>query len=438
MTLKTRRLIFYGFCVLFILVGSGVVSYSQGWRVYIENCEIEQLRNCEINFQKTGAVYVETIPRDVVIKIGNKTFHDKSGILQKGTLISELLPKNYKVEISKDSYLPYYKNIRVQPSLVAELFDIILIPEEINDRTRVVSNLKGDVFIEKSNDDKKIILKNSAKGIYYLYDLNNLSSVLNVSAAFGNFKKEPIVKMSFHPFDSNRFLIATKDGLYALDVSRLQLESVLSSLPTIWTVKNPNVYYIKEVKCQMLNVKCQALNSYNLVVKTETELTPLPEKIGEIASLDVSENQNYAAVINDGAELYLFNQSDKSFKKIVAHAKKFAFSPDSKKIAVFDGNSRVDIYFLEDYSRGVNKKTGDTIRLAIESSQSLENIFWYKDSIHLLLQYPDHIKFGEIDDRLPLNYFNILNNFSDFFYNQNNNQIYFIRQNSLYSFQLEK
>jgi hypothetical protein len=457
MTIGYRRFLFYTLVLVFIPLSAGIVLYSQGWRIYTEDCKIQSLIRMGafglpererserggalfgcISFQKTGAIYIETEPRDVNIKIGNKTFPDKSGILQKGTLVSDLLPKNYSVEITKDGYLPYYKNIRVKPAMVSELLDAILIPKEINNKTPIMRNLRGNLIIAQSNDNKKIIVRNSKNDVYYLYNLGDLSSVFNISAAFNNFRKETITRIAFHPFESNRFIINTKNGFYVLDAGRSKLESVLNSAPTVWTVKNPNIYYIKNVKCQMSNVKCQTLYAYNLVVKSDTELTQLPEEIGEVAALNVSENQNYAAIISDGAELYLFNQLDKSFKKISQNAQGFAFSPDNKKIAVLNKDSGVDVYFLEDYSRGINKKAGETIRLTLKDNQLLKNILWYNDATHLLLQYRDNIRFVELDDRLPLNPFIILNDFSDFFYNLNNNQIYFIQQNSLFSFQLGK
>ncbi|NCO15575.1 MAG: hypothetical protein GW899_02400, partial [Parcubacteria group bacterium] len=90
MTIRTRRFIFYSFLFLFVVSGLWVIFYSQGWRLNTENCRFNDLFNCSVKLRKTGAVFIETKPKGVVIKIDNKIFQDKSGLIQSGTLITKL------------------------------------------------------------------------------------------------------------------------------------------------------------------------------------------------------------------------------------------------------------------------------------------------------------------------------------------------------------
>jgi len=163
MTFKARRILFFIFLAVFIPSSAGIITYSQGWRFNFETFTV----------QKTGAIYIETQPKEVLIKIGPKSFADESGIIQKGTLITDLLPKNYQIEIQRNGYFPYYKNITVKPSLVAEAVEIILIPTNLKSELKISNNLKGEKFIDFGADASKIIIKNSKNNLYYIYDLNN-------------------------------------------------------------------------------------------------------------------------------------------------------------------------------------------------------------------------------------------------------------------------
>ncbi len=429
MTFRARRFLFYGLFLLFILAGGGIVFYSQGWRINTENCAIKSVKNFRdcLKFQKIGAIYIETEPKEVVIEIDGKTFPDRSNIIQKGTLVSNLLPKTYKVKITKEGYLPYYKNLKVESSLVSELLNVILVPEELNEKTAVIPKIKGDALIDISNDNKKFIIRDSVTGLYRLYDLNNLSSILNLNTVFNNLKKETINKIIFHPFDSNKFIVETKSGLYILDTNRLKLETLIKPLPLSWTIKNPNVYYVNGY----------SLASLNLVVKAESVLSQLPNG-KKWTGLEVSNSQTKIALINNLNDLYIFNQSDKNLEKIASNAEDFIFSPDDKKIAFLDANGSINVYFIEDYREGINKKAGDVVRLNLKNQSTIKKVFWQKDSNHLFVEYPGKTIFAEIDDRPPLNVYAVADNAASPFYNINDNLLYSILQNSLFSFQLEK
>ncbi|MEK7162712.1 MAG: hypothetical protein AAB696_00230 [Patescibacteria group bacterium] len=473
------------------------VFYSYGWRINSENCSlpisrqiIAKLSDC---FQKTGGLFIETKPKGVLIKIDNKVFKDKSGIIQSGTLINNLLPKNYKIKIEKEGYLSYKKNIEIKSNLVAEIPNTVLIPEKlltlgeenplipiskpidnfwINSQQKIVfsaeggsasggksnkvlyylegsnpSKLKGNKFINFSESGEKIIIsdssgKNSKNQIYYLYDLNDLSKTVNLGAVFNNLKKnaapalsdtEGIDEIVFHPADSNRLIISAESGsasggkdknLYFLDLNRLRLETIIEGPIFAWTVKNPNIYYIRPTTYNQqptTNNKLQTTNnyviaSYNLILKTENIIAQLPN--------------------------FLISQFPNS---------QIILSPDNKKIAFFNENGEITIYFLEDYRLGINKKAGDVINLNIYKNKKIKNVFWYKDSYHLLVEYinaekektcPEQcrrIDFIEIDDRMPINKYTLIDGSAPLTinYNLKLNRIYFLAEKKLYYFNLE-
>lgn len=435
MTIKTRRVLFYILFFLFIFIGLAVVFYSYGWRINIGDCKIARLQDCKIKFQKTGGLFIETKPKEVVIKIDGKIFKDKSGIIQNGTLIKNILPKTYKIKIEKNGFLPYEKKVGIKSNLVAEISNVVLIPEKL-EKTLIqiskpinsfwmfpqqkiifksngtlyylpsLSKLKGNEFIGFSEDGMKIIVKNSTSEINYLYDLNDLLKSININAIFNNLKKNAISAMSnaewideiaFHPADSNRLIVSASGGkdknLYFLDLNRLKLEVITKEPILSWTVKNPNIYYIKETTNNYV------LASFNLILKTENIIAELPDSL--IHQLD-----GLSAII---------------------------ISPDNKKIAFFNKSGEINIYFLQDYRFGINKKAGDIINLNLYEGKEIKNIFWHKDSYYLLIDYIIHgenqsrkIDFVEIDDRAPINKYALIENAADFYYDLKSDRIYFL------------
>jgi hypothetical protein len=488
MPLKTRRFIFYGFLLLFIISGLGAVLYSQGWQPDIGNCRFTDLFNCSLGFQKTGAVFIETKPKGVVIKIDNKIFQDKSGLIQSGTLITNLLPKNYNVEIEKDGYLIWRKNLRIESSLVAELIKIVLFPEKlekksisiskiidnfwINSQQKIVfknngalyyfpapmesgrgspneigrqdssfsKKLRGDTFVQWSEDGNKVILKDSKSQTYYLYDFNDLSKTLNVSAVLNNLQNVAAPEIAFYPIESNKLIIKNKNSLYLLDLSRVKLENFIKESPgsaetksiLAWTIKNPDIYYLSQTS------KSLSLVDFNLISKTSDILIDLPDNLTAVSEISASGNK-LALLAKDGG-LYLFNRQDKSLKQIAHSAEKLIFSPDNKKIVFLDKDGKINVYFLEDFQGGIHKKAGEIISLNSylkENGLIVKNIFWYKDSSHLLVEYLDadgkqKIDFIEAEDRLPINKYTLAEGISNCYYEPDLNRLYFIQENNLY------
>lgn len=452
MSKKTRRLIFYSFVFLFIIAGLAVVFYCQGWRIVIQNYSVR--------FQRTGAVFIQTNPKGVIIKIGKEIFGDKSGLIQNGTLVGELLPGNYKIEIEKNNYLAWAKNIAVESGLVTEISKIVLIPQNleknlvplaksidnfwvISDRKIIFKNnanlyyqsqdsspvkLRGDKFIVWSDDNNKIITQDSKNQTYYLYQLDNLSQALNISASLNNLQKIAIKNIKFHPLDSNRLIIQGKNNLlYILDPNQLKLENIVKNPVLIWTIQSPNLYYIKQTETQELKTKTYVLTSFNLVSKTENFSFELPNQLINQSFSEISASADKIALLTQTRSLYLFNQQSQDFKQVASSAENFVFSPDSKKIAFWDKDVKLNIYFTEDYQKGINKKAGDIIKLDFYP----KNISWYQDSSHIFIETPTSVDFLEIDDRLPINKYTLVKNAFGFNYQLNSNRLYFIQNNNL-------
>ncbi|MCR4275679.1 MAG: hypothetical protein NUV83_02930 [Candidatus Wolfebacteria bacterium] len=429
MSLLSRRLLLVLFTLVFIIGGSIIVLYGLGWRLNLENFQI----------QKTGAIAIQTTPRGVVIKLDNKEFSDDSNIIQNHTLIPNLLPKTYTVTIEKEGFQKYRKILKLKPSLV-ETINAFLPPNKFKSET-LAKSIKGNVIIDVSTDSNKIISLNSLSGNFYLYDLKNPKTALNLGVLAANILSEnttalEIKKVGFLPFDSNRIIIETKNGLIILDTERRQKESLIEEKILSWNIRGSTVYFVKTKKGDKNIV---SFLSYNLVFKTQNTLFEITSSTAKfpVKSVEASRSGNRIAFLDSGGGLYLFTEKNPLPEKIAHSVKFFEFSPNNRAIAFLDTNGTINVRFIDEWDEIFRKKIGDVSRFELAKKQELEKIFWYKDSLRLLAGKSNEVSLTEIDDRPPLNLYNIENGFDNLFYDGENNFIYILRQGQFQKVSLE-
>jgi hypothetical protein len=106
-----------------------------------------------------------------------------------------------------------------------------------------------------------------------------------------------------------------------------------------------------------------------------------------------------------------------------------------------DKNGKLNIYFLEDYQRGIRKKADEVINLNFYEGFAVKNIFWYKDSGHLLVEYintngKQKVDFIEVDDKSPINKYALVEGASNSYYEPSLSRLYFTEENNLYFFEI--
>lgn len=138
MTRKARRLLFYALVAVFLVLGAGIVLYAQGWRFDFATGRVD----------KVGAIFVRAFPADASISLNGKPAQSQVGFLSRGTLISDLFPKNYKLKLSKNGYDGWQENVSVAPSLVTELKYAVLVPQ--NATSVAPGTIPGILALESS------------------------------------------------------------------------------------------------------------------------------------------------------------------------------------------------------------------------------------------------------------------------------------------------
>ncbi|MDA1038369.1 MAG: PEGA domain-containing protein [bacterium] len=111
MTKRVRTLIFWLFTVLFLITAPLVVMYTFGFRY---NAATRQI-------VRTGVLSITTIPRNADIDID-----DKRHRMSTPTLVKQLRPRNYKVSLTRDGFIPWEKEIKINTQETTFIESVVL------------------------------------------------------------------------------------------------------------------------------------------------------------------------------------------------------------------------------------------------------------------------------------------------------------------------
>ncbi len=423
---KTRIALFYTFVFIFLAAGTAILLYSSGWRIDFETGKI----------QKIGAIYIKANVKDLTIKINNKVYPDDSGLLKSGTLISNLIPKTYRVDITKQGFLPYHKTVTVRPALVEELLNVQLFPETFE--PTVLAQTKGSKFVDATESANRIIMQDTSNGTYYLYDKDQTSSTINLNLAVSNIRRtQKIKRIMFVPFKPTQFIIEDATGFKLYDSEKRTIEQLLKGTFVTWTLKDSIIIAAETTKAHT-----QALFSFNLIFKTKTPLDDINKQITGttfIAAIDMAANTDTIAFEDVENNLFVSTSKNKTIRRIAQNVKTFAFSPDRKKLVYLSNTGDLSVLFIEEFNGDIRKKEGDVIHIDIPQKGDIEKVQWYSDSYHLFIKYPGHLALTELDDRKPLNIFPIaIDRFDDERYDPSDKSILYTTEQTIKTIHIEQ
>ncbi|GAI29835.1 unnamed protein product, partial [marine sediment metagenome] len=111
-----------------------------------------------IKITQTGGLFLKIVPKQVEVFIDGK-LKKKTDFFFGSVLIENLLPKKYKIQIKKEGYYPWEKNLEIKEKEVTETKNIVLIPE--NPNFSILTKAVKDFWV--SPDERKIILSEDYK-----------------------------------------------------------------------------------------------------------------------------------------------------------------------------------------------------------------------------------------------------------------------------------
>ncbi|MDP2927079.1 MAG: hypothetical protein Q8N65_03035 [bacterium] len=431
MTKRTRTFLFFACSAAFLIVAPTVLLYNQGYRFDLNTYRIT----------KTGAFYFGISPRGSDVFI-NGQLKKRTDFFFGSALIEELLPGNYLVEIKKEGYFPWKKNLEVKAMAVTEENNVVLFPE----KTDFQIFAKGvERFFPSPSGKKALLQKKDSQGQYLtLFDFqNNIEKVFvrekdlykkngavffldlqwsadsqKILMRYAINEQEKIFwadtqqnpaspvaldflkdfeKVDFSPDSPNgrKFLGLKEQTLFSGDLDSKRTTEILNHVLAFGSLEG-KIYLLENSGFvfridSLAAAEKQKLNDVPLAVKDEVsyglELSPSGLFLREADSL---------FLLAESPESIRGNEKTKSFVEISESIRDFKISPDKEKLAYFN-NSEISIYFLKERVEQPQKKAGDRILLA-RFSQKISQLYWLNND-YLIFVVGDKIKISEIDDR---------------------------------------
>ncbi|MFH1423897.1 MAG: hypothetical protein ABIG29_03045 [Candidatus Nealsonbacteria bacterium] len=240
MTKKTRTILFAICVFLFSLTAPSVIFYSQGYRFDFETRKIVQ----------TGGLYFKVTPRSAQVYLNGKLIETTS-IFTSSSLVENLLPKTYYVEIKKDGFNSWQKNMEVKERQVTEAKNITLIPQNINfvksietplpkylanatssDGNKVVKYDDHEIWISFPEEEKDIFLIRFSEKICQVFWLNDYYLIFNVGGKI-NLDFSPCSKLKVAEIDD-------RDRLNVIDIAEFKTPEIF------WDNANGKLYVSSE------------------------------------------------------------------------------------------------------------------------------------------------------------------------------------------------
>ena len=368
---KNGRLIFLIFItLLFGFIAFLIIPYSQGY-----GFDFEQKK-----FIKTGGFYIRVDNPPAEIYLNNKLIK-KVTLLSNSILIKNLLPKKYKIEVKKNGYFTWLKNLEIKEKEVTEI--------------------KG-LFLIKSSPQFEISAKNLKEENLKDYLKNTLREETN-KAEFFRLENSVLFKGPEPILNEVRTFTISKDNLIWLSKSSFLFLSDLNGK-------------IKEVLNQ---IPFETNNEKNYkIVSSNSKIILLV----------------YSASKTDDSDIYYLS-AEKKFEKIsenIKNIKGVKFSPDSEKLAFW---TEFEIWILDWSSKfelKEEKKEYKKIFLT-RFSKKIGDCLWLSPN-YLILSVENEIKISETDPRDIVNMATIAN-FKEpkIFFSKTEKKLYIFSENILFA-----
>ena len=411
-----RKFLFWTFFLIFLIVGPSLLLYSHGYRFDLEKREIVQ----------TGGLFIKALPKQAEVYINGK-FIKKTDFVFGSLFIQNLLPKKYEIEIKKEGFFSWKKNLKIKEKMVTEAKNIFLFPSDLTFEL-IDSGIENFYF---SPDGKKIILVTKDKDGSWslkLYELEKKAKSHLVSEKNLSSSGAKIINLEFGESDKSLKLVAGIEE--KIEIFNLDFSSAAPKLTKIEKEKTDEKILSRKKNEKDLYV----LDKEGNLFKNEQKINILPLPIEKETEYFIESVTKNIILISQGQDnektFFLFDSESGTFEKVFENGTGFAFSPDKKKMAFFS-QFEIWIFFLEKEGEDLDKNTGDK-KMLLRLSKGVEGIFWF-NSYYLFFVSEDKIKVTETDMRDIINIAEIAKfNKPKIFWNTFDKKLYVLDKDLLY------
>jgi len=407
-----RRIAIISAWVAFITAAPILIIYSLGHKI-TPNSPIPVA---------VGNFILRTNPSNASVFVNEKEYSKSP------TEVRSLLPGNYKINISKEGYRDWQKNLPIEGTMVTDVMHVKLIPNEIEeDITR------GNV-IDYSISPKEewlVVTEGTSKGkqlrILQLskFTQEGILSKLQISQkdnlTFSWSPNETHLILTLKRKDNKKdYLINIQTGEYQLlnlgeiigwvpndenklvvkEKNKITLAPVISSISSNPVVISSSVssfaygdggYIIAEKDDQKKTV----LNEFYSNGDKKSSI-PLPQDVSEISFLTVSPFGDIALLSGPKQKMYIWRSDSQKWQQISEHADSLKWSPSGKELLWSETEFDIWVLNLREDRSPIEKMSSVLVG---RFSNPIHDPSWYSDSQHILFFQNDTFKIIEVDPR---------------------------------------
>lgn len=428
MTKHKRIALWILLAFLFFVLTPSVILYSQGYRIDWKAKRIVQ----------TGALYFKIVPTKTDILVDGKT-SKTTDFFFGSALIGNLFPGSHHIQISKEDYQPWAKQLEIQEKQVTDAKNIILFSQ--NPEFRIAADHVEQVWqtpqrktllLQKNTPEKtwKLVLLNlETTGEETIFTSKNKEQVWNMQWSSDGTH----ILLQLASGESIRSLVLSLQKGQACSSSPCDLDFLGQSVDTVMfspTLKDQVIFTKFLHNALVLGeadyAKGEILSSLgnNVVTFTVAGSTLLwlegdgklwqkdmdsqnPAQILSSLSYPIKQETEYSihsagdmVLLREDIQLLQAQQQENTFKEVFSGAKTIAASPDGKKLAL-SNDSEIWILYLKDSQDQPLHKAGDKIFLT-RLSKNIENLLWLNPH-YLAFSSEKDVRAMEIDDRDVIN-----------------------------------
>ena len=437
MTLRARRILFYGLFALFLVLGTAITLYAQGWRIDLATFKTE----------KVGAIFVESSPSDAQITLNGKQVQNTNGFLSRGTLISNLFPKNYTLSLKEPGYADWTENAMVAPTLVTEMKYAVLVPVNASSASPAedvtgffeaggnvaTENSAGAIMmgtttiahgmIKSYGSDFTTIVTRSSLGIYFAYDLvNGTSTSITALLRKESVPQSSVTAITVNPYDSANIFVETPSRFYTIDLATGAPGGTIGPFATAKpgeVLEHPLAISSSWLAWAGYS---NASDTSRIIVYDPFSGDTIDSSLilpGRITSLQWIRSTLLGVLGADG-KLYRYDIPSETLTKMADDVKSFYPTQDGSAVATLEGSS-IEIFSL---TRPANQ--GGYYRFNLPDIGSIRSLTWYHDNNHLFVTYPTHVSFLDLADLSVRNFTDVSGMATD------TSPVYDAQENALY------
>jgi hypothetical protein len=274
MSLKTRRILFILFILIFLTITPLVISYATGYKFVLGKKVLQKTGMLILDTEPEGAkIYLNEKPQQLFFK---KYYKKEESFITTPAKVKNLLPGEYNVKLELDGYWDWQKKLEIKPGM---------------------STFAEDINLFKKNLPL-LLVSGVVKQLSQSPDNKNFAIITDKELSFINLETENIIKelipdgseLSFFSWSPNNKKIIIDSTIYNLDnLSEKSSINNSTSLNIKWK-NNDEIYYLP-------GQTNKSINNLNLTTK----------KIKTLAT-----GEKIIDFIIKGDNLFFINQMGKS------------------------------------------------------------------------------------------------------------------------------